>query len=122
MRPARLTRKRLDLIGSLVLAALVLRALIPAGFMPSAQQPFTMVICHAGFAAQIPSQSGDSHTGRVHYEHCLFASAALGSPSVHTTPVLASPAHSRSMVRSPAAEAAIRLVHLPESRGPPALV
>jgi len=38
---------------SVLLVALSLRALVPAGFMPSSERPFTLEICPDGFPSQL---------------------------------------------------------------------
>jgi hypothetical protein len=48
---------------SLLLVAVAVRALIPAGFMPSADRPFTLQICPDGFPAQFFNQGHDPHAG-----------------------------------------------------------
>jgi hypothetical protein len=83
--------------------AVVVRALIPAGFMPAAD--FTYQICPDGFPAQLlhsehavhhahhadGSPQGDvQHSGRGSHEHaargehCVFAAAAVGGLAPQT--------------------------------------
>src|ERR1700728_3884655 len=65
-----------ELLTSLLLVAIVFRALIPAGFMPSSQRPFSLEICHAGTLAH----SGTSPDHSSHFEHCPFGSAPGSGP------------------------------------------
>jgi hypothetical protein len=82
-------------IFSILLLALLVRALVPAGFMPSSEQPFSFQICPDGFPAQL-LHSGDAHQHQHHHdsdgpthgdrggphehgvraEHCVFAAVA----------------------------------------------
>jgi len=66
-------RSRRDLIVGLLLAVFVLRAFVPAGYMPSAGASL-LEMCRAGFPAstESPARSGGHATG----EHCLFAAPA----------------------------------------------
>ncbi len=66
-----------ELLTSLLLVAIAFRALIPAGFMPSAQRPFSLEICHAGTLA--PGHTvPPGHPS--HFEHCPFGSAPGAAP------------------------------------------
>jgi hypothetical protein len=79
---------------SILLLALLVRALVPAGFMPSSEQPFSFQICPDGFPAEL-LHSADAHQHHHHHdaagqtngdggphehgvraEHCVFAAAA----------------------------------------------
>jgi hypothetical protein len=48
-----LSRVQRQWLISLLLVAVAVRALIPAGFMPSAERPFSFQICPDGFPAQL---------------------------------------------------------------------
>jgi DUF2946 family protein len=82
-------------IFSILLLALLVRALVPAGFMPSSEQPFSFQICPDGFPAQLLHSAdahqhhhhpggddqtnddrGGPHEHGVRAEHCVFAAAA----------------------------------------------
>ncbi len=81
---------------SILLLALFVRALVPAGFMPSSEQPFSFQICPDGFPAQL-LHGADAHQHHHHHdagdqtsdrgphehgvraEHCVFAAAATVS-------------------------------------------
>jgi hypothetical protein len=74
-------RLQRELLISLLLVAVAFRALIPPGFMPSAQRPFSLEICHAG-ALALPAGTDHSvppdHSS--HFEHCPFGSAPGPGP------------------------------------------
>ena len=79
---------------SALLIALVVRALIPAGFMPATDRPFSFQICPDGYPAHLLKAAQDPHaahhhddsTGGTHEhssarsEHCVFAAAAGAAP------------------------------------------
>jgi hypothetical protein len=74
-----LNRVQQQWLISVLLVALAVRALIPAGFMPSADQPFTLQICPDGFPAQflhraetgIPSSEHGTHADKSHADESL---------------------------------------------------
>ena len=118
-----LSVRRRRRLAFLLLPALLLRALIPAGFMPAREAPFSVEICPDGFPAQLLTHGTDHHDhsggDRRHSDHCVFGAAGAGplpesapcGVSLAALPVAASP---------PAAPVLfVRLVHLPEPRGPP---
>lgn len=92
---------------SLLLLAVAVRALIPAGFMPSADRPFTLEICPDGFPSQLlPAahehhhhaqddggsqnpEKGSSEHGAARAEHCVFAAAAGVGPAPQIALLLA---------------------------------
>jgi hypothetical protein len=90
---------------SLLLIAVAVRALIPAGFMPSADRPFTLQICPDGLPSQFlqsahhhhaqddggsqnPEKGSHEH-GAARAEHCVFAAAAGVAPAPQITMLLA---------------------------------
>jgi len=98
-------------IISLLLVALGVRALVPAGFMPSSERPFSFQICPDGFPAELLQRPLAAHAGQhdpgaahAHHhlgqqagaadsgtaphhrdaarsEHCVFAAAASAGPA-----------------------------------------
>ena len=78
-------RLQRELLTSLLLVTMAFRALIPAGFMPSAERPFSLEICHAGTLA-LPATPlpGSDHSAppnhSPHFEHCPFGSAPGTGP------------------------------------------
>jgi len=80
---------------SALLIALVVRALIPAGFMPATDRPFSFQICPDGYPAQLLKSALDPHAAHHHHddspggthnhasassEHCVFAAATGAGP------------------------------------------
>jgi hypothetical protein len=87
------------LIAGILLIALAFRALVPAGFMPAPDQPFSLEICPEGFPPQLLHYGADHRPG-VHHaashshnsarsEHCVFAAVAGAGPSTHVNGVSA---------------------------------
>ena len=78
-------RLQRELLTSLLLVAIAFRALIPVGFMPSAERPFSLEICHAG-ALALPAATSARSDHSVppghssHFEHCPFGSAPGTGP------------------------------------------
>jgi hypothetical protein len=83
------------LIVSILLIALAFRALVPAGFMPASDHPFSLEICPEGFPPQLLHHAMDHGSG-VHHssgashshnparsEHCIFAALAGAGPASH---------------------------------------
>ena len=93
---------------SVLLVVLSVRALIPAGFMPSSERPFSLEICPDGFPSQLLHSdgmpaghhhhhaSGDSeqppasthpghgpHEQGARAEHCVFAASAGAALAPH---------------------------------------
>lgn len=108
-----MSRRRLHLVIALLLPLLALRALLPAGYMPSADAGgVRMVLCSAGLAALSTPDDG-SHPARSHAgDDCLFAHAALNAPPPHRVDVAAAVVPDGRFV-VPLASAA------PPSAGPP---
>ncbi|MBV8144718.1 MAG: hypothetical protein JO184_06900 [Gammaproteobacteria bacterium] len=116
----RTVRRRL---AWLLLPALLLRAFIPAGFMPAHDSAFPIGICPDGFPAQLLHHGAHHHDhghgGASQSEHCVF-----GGSSSAATPQSAAwgeqappPMLAESRPATPVLF--VRLVHLPEPRGPP---
>ena len=127
------------LIGTLLVALLV-RALIPAGFMPATDRPLSFQICPDGFPAALLSRAQDPHAhhhphhnggdeggathnhGSANADHCVFAAAA-GASAAAFTPTFSAPAASLAAPQffyvSPTVES--RRFSIQQPRGPPAL-
>jgi hypothetical protein len=116
-------RNRRALIAGIMLVAFALRALIPAGFMPASGRPFSLEICWDGLPAGMLVHSAHHHSGSpAHSDHCVFGTACSAGPTPH--PPLPSDFLSAQQLRAVAfasIAAAVRVVHLPQSRAPPAL-
>jgi hypothetical protein len=67
---------------SLLLAVLLFRAYIPAGFMPASGAPFLLELCPAASPMQMPAHHHhpQSHT---HFDNCPFGSAPAAGPISH---------------------------------------
>jgi hypothetical protein len=124
MGPRLFTRSTRELITSILLVALVFRGLVPTGFMPASDRPFSVEICGDGFPTHLLSHDGNRHSGSPsHFEHCLFGSGSTAGPMPHVAPIL-SVALTRcelvfAVVPSPVG---VRLVHVPQARAPPSFV
>lgn len=113
----------------LALAAMVLRALLPAGWMPGASAGTPLVVCTMNGPEQIilgadgkPLKHQPSQDDARHHEMCPFAAAAqLASPSMPAEPALPGYAvlGAQDIARNYIAAGAQR--HAPQSpRAPPA--
>jgi hypothetical protein len=102
-------------IISLLLLVLVARALVPAGFMPSAAGSSALILCPDGMV--MPSGPG----GYGHTDHCPFGAAPFAAPLSHfaPTPVLATPVSIASVESLPWAPSA-RTARAHQPRAPPA--
>jgi hypothetical protein len=117
--------RRRPRLALLVLPALLLRALIPMGFMPARETPFSVTICPDGFPTQLLVHAAHHHhqgrgdAGRG--DHCLFGSTSGSGPLSESAPGGATLAALQLAGPPPATPAfSVRLVYLPEPRGPPA--
>jgi hypothetical protein len=136
-------------IISVLLVALCVRALVPAGFMPSADRPFSFQICPDGFPAELlkrpapaahsdhaghahhqmgqaadpEPQTGSSHEhGAVRAEHCVFAAVASAGPVPDTLLLgTAIEAQQPPSIEPPSRVLATARFQLPQSRAPPTL-
>ncbi len=121
------------LLASIMLVAFASRALVPLGFMPAGDQPFSIEICWEGFPAATlahgePPHSMAAHSGAHHHhsgspshsEHCVFGTACSAGPISHL-PLLSenSSAQPLRAVAFVSFAAAVHLVHLPQPRAPP---
>jgi hypothetical protein len=110
-------------ITGLLLVALAFRALIPAGFMPSAERPLTLEICHAGSLMALDAQHPVPHpAGSSHLEHCPFGAAPSLAVLPHlSTPLPAGSSHSPSAAALEPLRYLARLERAHPARGPPRL-
>jgi len=92
MRSTLFNRRKRELVTSILLVALVLRALIPAGFMPASGQGFSLAICRTTFQATSAPQDTGQYPGRPsHIEHCAFGNAPAAGPAMEVARVLPTP-------------------------------
>src|ERR1700731_1358024 len=117
MRTNRINGQRRDLLTSFLLVMLLFRAYVPVGFMPASGTPFLLELCPAAAPMSAHHHHSDTHN---HFENCPFGSASASGPAPHLGGVSAVP----PLPREPAAPiellpTGVRLVYLPQSRGPP---
>jgi hypothetical protein len=134
-------RNRRWLMASIMLVAFASRVLIPPGFMPASDRPFSMEICWEGLPADLLAHVEPSHAdsansmaadsnpqqGPHHHhgspsqsEHCVFGTACSAGPISHLP--LPSDFSSPQQLRADAFASiavAVRVVHLPQPRAPP---
>jgi len=140
MRPS--TKASRKSVAGVMLTAFALRALVPPGFMPASDRPFSIEICWEGLpAAALPHDepmdmgsmgmstrdaapadaSAHNHARHPsHTEHCVFGTACSAGPVPHLS--LLSDISTSQPLRAPAfvsAVGSVRLVHLPQPRAPP---
>jgi hypothetical protein len=134
-------------IISVLLVALAVRALVPAGFMPATDRPFSFQICPDGFPAELLTRGepkhGHDHGGHAHHdmgegadssgsgshehgaaraEHCVFAAVASAGPIPHGFLLSAAPeAQAEPVVASAPPPSSTPRYLLPPSRAPPTL-
>jgi hypothetical protein len=116
------------LLASIMLVAFALRALIPVGFMPSSERPFSLEICWEGLPAGAMDMGsmdmgsmGHHHSGSsAHSEHCVFGTACGAGPLSHL-PLLSDVSEARQLraVELVSLASTVHLVHLPQARAPP---
>ena len=111
----------LPVIRHIALAALILRALLPSGWMPDAHA--SLIICSASIGLVKQDPAPGHHDKKAQQEHCLFAATAHGTPAP-AGPQLELPALHSSIARTDrtyAASLAARFT--PQSpRAPPVAV
>lgn len=106
-----------------LLPALWLQLLIPAGFMPASDASLSLEICPEGWPPGLLAHAGHHHHhGGEHGggEHCVFAAAGGNGPPSQQAPPPTSPDPLLVTAESGCAPILlVRLVHLPQARGPP---
>jgi hypothetical protein len=110
------------LIAGVMLFAFAVRSLIPQGFMPSSERPFSVDICPDGFPAQllVHARQHNHGTGHSYTDHCVFGTACVSGPPSHSSVLTYISLSSLTPVAPSVARAiVVRLVYLPHSRGPP---
>ena len=118
------------LIAPLALAALALRALIPAGFMPSPGGLFALELCPDGLpSGMLESKAhhdpddgmqmpGGGHPGQV--EHCVFGGASALALAAHVPALgLLLATHILPAARFTPQRTGSLLLRIPLPRGPP---
>jgi hypothetical protein len=137
-------RSRRSFVASVMLVAFASRALIPPGYMPASDRPFSIVICWDGFPADVLARGESPHADSMdmesmdmesmdmgrganhhhgspsHSEHCVFGTACGAGPmSDLTLPSDFSSAQQLRAVAFVSIALAFRVVHLPQPRAPP---
>ena len=111
-----------------MLVAFAARALIPLGFMPASDRPFSIDICWEGFPAGMLAHGATHHhhsgspasPQNPHSEHCVFGTACGAGPIPHLPPPSDVPAaEPLRAVAFVSIAGAVHLVYLPPSRAPP---
>lgn len=125
MTRARALQRRWARIAVLaLLPVLALQLLIPAGFMPASDAPLSLEICPEGFPAWLLPHAAHHHQhgggGHGGGQHCAFGAAGgSGPPSAQAPhPAISDPV----LLAAPSCCApifSVRLVYLPQARGPP---
>jgi hypothetical protein len=116
--------RRAQLSAILLLAALVFRAYIPAGFMPASGTPFLLELCPAyGGGAPSPHEHHHHSQGHAKFQDCPFGSAPVPGPASHVV-AFAAAGRISSWLPIPVGRGAIatRLFRAHQPRGPPAPV
>lgn len=117
------------------LLAFALRALIPVGFMPAADGSLSLMICPAGFPAELlprksmpmsgmpmPAQQHRGH-GLMDEGYCAFTTGfSSAPPPLLLLAVLLLLSCIAVIAVTVPAPGGIRLVHLPQARAPPGAV
>jgi hypothetical protein len=117
MRAHPIKSQRRDLLTSFLLAMLLFRAYVPAGFMPASGTPFLLELCPATASMPAHHHHSDTHN---HFENCPFGSASASGPAPHLGAVGAVPSlHLEAAAPIEQLPVGVRLVYLPQSRGPP---
>jgi hypothetical protein len=116
-------RRRGSRAGIWLLALLLFRAYIPAGFMPAGGVPFALELCPTGMAgmaaAHLHHHAGSTHTA---FETCPFGSAPAAGPiSHHVDFESAGPAPVQRIVAFEAPCLSLRPQRSHQPRAPPSL-
>jgi len=72
-------RERGNLLTGVLLAMLLFRAYVPAGFMPASGTPFLLELCPAASSMPMPAHHHHPQT-HTHFENCPFGSAPASGP------------------------------------------
>ncbi|HTV97287.1 MAG TPA: hypothetical protein VME42_14865 [Steroidobacteraceae bacterium] len=72
-------------MAGVMLAAFASRALIPAGFMPASDRPFSIEICWEGLPAEVLAQIEPAHAASESMGSMDMQSMDMGMPAGHST-------------------------------------
>jgi len=114
-------RNRRTLMAGIMLVAFASRVLIPPGFMPASDRPFSFEICWEGLPADMLAHVEHHHHGSPSQsEHCVFGTACGAGPIPYLPlPSDFSSAQQLRAVAFASIAVPVRVVHLPQSRAPP---
>jgi|SRR6478609_3719226 len=116
-----ISRRRIRGWIALLLPLMLLRALLPAGYMPvAAQDGLRIVMCSDGLADRSGPAPGPDHSPTPDGGHCLFAHAAAFAPPQAEAGILAPGAMAFFTALDPvSASTATGPPRLHSARGPP---
>jgi hypothetical protein len=117
-----ITRRHIRVLVGLLLPLMVLRAMLPAGYMPVADQDGVRIVqCSAGIFPSSGSAIGD-HEEPPNYDSCPFAHAAGDAPPISNAPRLYSTEFvSRIAIATVDIAVATSQPRANRARGPPTL-
>jgi hypothetical protein len=117
------TQRQSSRAGILLLALLLFRAYIPAGFMPAAGAPFLLELCPsvvAGMPAHHQHHQHHPSGSHADFETCPFGSVPGAGPISHCLDfALAAPATSGPLLAFDTVRITFRAQHDHQPRGPP---
>jgi hypothetical protein len=115
-------RRRGSRAGIWLLALLLFRAYIPAGFMPAGGVPFALELCPTGMV-RVPAAHFHHHAGtHTAFETCPFGSAPAAGPiSHHVDFESAGPAPVQPIAAFEAPRLSLRPQRSHQPRAPPSL-
>lgn len=124
-----MTRRRLHLVIALLLPLMVLRAMLPAGYMPVTENGMLRIaMCSDGLYSAANDPSGDSTTDSGNHElpagsgDCAFANAAAGAPPpAELLSVVAIASDAGAVLARAAPTHSVSIVRVQSARGPPAI-
>jgi hypothetical protein len=122
MRKHPFSRGRGDSLAGILLAMLLFRAYIPAGFMPASGAPFLLELCPAASALQMPAHHRHHPDSHTHFDNCPFGAVPAVGPISHLVD-LELTGHIGAHI-APAFEPlrlGVRALRAHQPRGPPSL-
>ena len=122
MRKYPFSRRRQDLLTSILLGMLLFRAYVPVGFMPASGTPFLLELCPAASSMQMPAHHHHHTDSHTHFDHCPFGSAPAAGPISDLIALeLAGPIASQVAVTFEPLRLGVRPKRAHQPRGPPSL-
>jgi hypothetical protein len=126
--PPVISRRHKRFVIALLLPLMVLRAMLPAGFMPVAENGVLRIaLCSDGLYPAVIDQGKDHEHGGNHKlpsdsGNCPFANAAANAPPPVTTPILLRIDSDAGAILAPATPvSAASIVRVQSARGPPSI-